>query len=96
VILVNSQAGGECCSLHDIRGVYPVVGLVMPPASARIFKQLVGRLRRHGGKSLALYRVIFAAKTMEVQSHRKLAAALNNIDSLMDSDLVPDNLSDLI
>jgi hypothetical protein len=57
---------------------------------------LVGRLQRHGGKSLALYRVIFAAKTDEVQTHRKLSQALNNIDSLMDGDLVPDNLSDLI
>jgi DNA-directed RNA polymerase subunit RPC12/RpoP len=96
VIIVNNQAGGECCNLHDIRGEFPCVGLVMPPPSAQRFKQLVGRLRRSGGKSLALYRVIFAAKTKEVQSHRKLSLALNNIDALMDSDLVPDNLSDLI
>lgn len=94
-IIVNNQAGGECCDLHDVRGEYPVVGLVMPPVSARIFKQLIGRLRRHGGKSLALYRVIFAAKTKEVQSHRKLAQGLNNIDALMDSDFIPDNLTDL-
>jgi DNA-directed RNA polymerase subunit RPC12/RpoP len=95
-IIVNSQAGGEACSLHDIRGQYPVVGLVMPPPSAQRFKQLVGRLHRQGGKSLALYRVIFAANTKEVQTHKKLSQNLNNLDALMDSDFFPDNLSDLI
>jgi hypothetical protein len=96
VIIVNNQAGGESCSLHDIRGEFPCVGLVMPPQSARIFRQLAGRLPRMNGKSLALYRVIFAANTKEVDIHKKLAQSLNNIDSLMDSDLVPNNLSDLI
>jgi len=96
VIVVNNQAGGECCNLHDIRGEYPVVGLVMPPNSAGSFRQVAGRLRRAGGKSIALYRVIFAAKTKEVEIHRRLARALDNIDALMDNDLVPDNLRDII
>jgi hypothetical protein len=95
-IIVNNQAGGECCNLQDIRGEFPCVGLVMPPVSARIFKQVVGRLHRMKAKSMALYRVIFAAKTKEEQTHRKLSQALNNLDALMDGDLVPDNLTDLI
>jgi hypothetical protein len=95
-IIVNNQAGGEACSLHDIRGEYPVVGLVFPPLSAQRFKQLAGRLRRAKGKSLALYRVIFAANTKEVETHKKLSQSLNNIDALMDSDFLPDNLNDFI
>lgn len=95
-IIVNCDAGGECCNLQDIHGDFPCVGLMMPPKSARTFRQVAGRLHRHGGKSLALYRVIFAAGTNEVESHHKLSQALNNIDSLMDGDLVPDNLSDLV
>ena len=96
VIIVNSQAGGESCNLHDIRGEFPCVGLMFPPQSAQRFKQVAGRLHRAGGKSTAFYRVIFAAKTREVEIHKKLSQNLNNMDALMDSDLVPDNLSDLI
>lgn len=92
-IVVNSAAGGVACGLHDIRGEFPCVGLVMPPLSPVSFRQLVGRLNRSGGKSDSIYRVLFAAGTKEVDMHRKLSQKLNNLDRLMDSDLVPDNLS---
>lgn len=92
LILVNNQAGGVACSLHDIHGVYPCVGLVFPSQSATVMRQVFGRLHRQGGKSEAYYRVLFAANTREEQIHRKLSGKLNNLDALIDSDLLPNNL----
>jgi superfamily II DNA or RNA helicase len=91
-IIVQNQAGGVACSLQDVNGDFPCVGLVMPSVSAIIMRQIFGRLHRQLGKSTALYRVIFAAGTKEVDIHKKLSASLNNIDALMDDDLLPDNL----
>jgi superfamily II DNA or RNA helicase len=91
-IIVQNQAGGVACSLQDINGDFPCVGLVMPSVSAIIMRQIFGRLHRQLGKSLALYRVIFAAGTKEIDIHKKVSASLNNGDALMDDDMLPDNL----
>lgn len=88
-IVVNSAAGGVAVSLHDLDGEHPRVGLVMPTFSATVFRQLLGRLHRDGGKSLALYRVLLAAKTIETKIYRALTAKLDNLDALNDSDLNP-------
>lgn len=91
-IVLNSKAGGVCISLHDKHGNFPRVGLAMPTYSAVVFRQLLGRLRRDGGKSKSHYRVMFAAGTAEVPQHRALAAKLDNLDALNDEDLAPMNL----
>jgi hypothetical protein len=91
-LIVNSAAGGECCSMQDLDGFHPRMGLVMPGFSATIMRQLFGRLPRDGGKSKAYYRVLLAQKTVEMQIHRALVTKLDNLDALNDGDLNPCNL----
>ena len=91
-IVVNNEAGGVAVSLHDLHGGFPRVGLVFPCFSAVTMRQVFGRLPRDGGQSKCHYRVLFAAKTVEVPMHRALSAKLNNLDALNDADLMPANL----
>jgi hypothetical protein len=91
-LLVNSEAGGVCLSLHDLHGAFPRVGLVSPCFSAVTLQQVFGRFQRENGKSRSYYRVIFAAGTVEVKMHRSLVGKLNCLDALTDGDLTPDNL----
>lgn len=91
-IIINSGAGGACVNLQDKSGEHPRAGLVFPPWSAVTFQQLVGRFQRDGGKSDCYYRVILAAKSIEVKIHRALSGKLNNLDALNDGDLNPCNL----
>ena len=92
VLIVNGEAGGICCSMHDLDGLHPRVGLVSPGFSAVTLRQVFGRLHRDGGLSHCFYRVIFANKTVEVQVHRVVAPKLDNFDTLNDADLQPQNL----
>ena len=92
VILVNNDAGGVSVSLHDVRGEFPRVGLVMPAPSAVKMRQVFGRLPREGGRSPALYRVLFVAGTVEMPLQRSLAGKLDNLDALTDADWDPMNL----
>lgn len=87
LIIVNNEAGGIAVSLHGARRI----GLVFPPEKAVTLKQVFGRLHRDGGGNCH-YRVLFAAKTVEVRVHRNLQNKLNNLDALNDEDLNPCNL----
>lgn len=91
-LIINSAAGGACLSLQDLSGDFVRVGLVFPGDSAFQLLQIFGRLARDGGKSAAYYRVLFAAKSVEVPMRRALASKLNNLDALTDGDLQPNNL----
>lgn len=86
LIILNNEAGGISVSLPDSRGVYPRVGLVMPPLSARTFKQLIGRFHREGAKSPCHYKVLLAANTRETSIYKKLQNKLDNLDALNDGD----------
>lgn len=92
VILANSKAGGVSISLEDRDGEHPRVGLVFPGTSATDFRQVCGRLRRHGGKSKSHYRILFADTPSDRAIHRNLSPKLDNLDALNDSDLTPENL----
>lgn len=87
IIVVNSEAGGIAVSLHGARRV----GLVFPPEKAITLKQVFGRLHRDGGGN-CLYRLLFAANTVETRVHKNLQNKLNNLDALTDADLNPCNL----
>lgn len=87
LIIVNNEAGGIAVSLHGRRRV----GLVFPPEKAITLQQVFGRLHRDGGENCH-YRVMFAAKTVEVRVHKNLQRCLNNLDALNDADLNPFNL----
>lgn len=91
-ILLNSRAGGVSISMQDLTGKFPRAGLVSLPNSASMFRQLCGRFRRQGGKSKSFYRVILAANTVEVKTHRQLSQKLNQIDALNNGDLWAANL----
>lgn len=92
LIICNNEAGGISVSLQDLDGNHPRVGIVFPNFSAVSMRQVFGRLHREGGRSRCHYRVIFAAKTVEIKSHRALTSKLNNLDALTDGDLTPVNL----
>ncbi len=81
-LIVNNLAGSVALSLQDLQGDSPRVGLVFPADSPVIMEQLFGRLARSGGKSDALYRVIFASKSVEVPMRRSLELQYNNLDAL--------------
>ena len=85
-LLVNISVGGQSLSLHDLHGV-PRLGLVCPTFSAIDFIQVLGRLRRDGGKSPGRYRVVLLAGTEEAEIAKKLRAKLANLSALTDSDL---------
>lgn len=91
VLIVNCAAGGVALSLHDLLGVGRT-GIVFPGFSAEEFRQLLGRLHRDGGLSTAIYRVIFAAGTIEENVYKSLMGKLDCMDSLIDGDLMPENL----
>ena len=94
-LLVNSDAGGICLSLHDLFGGFPRVGLVSPCFSAVTLRQVFGRFQREGGKSRSYYRIIFANGTVEMPIWRAVRPKLDNLDALTDGDLTPDNLKEL-
>lgn len=91
-IAANAEAGGIGIGLHDIHGGHPRVGIVFPGFKAVTIRQVFLRLPRVGSKSPSIYRVLFVANTMEEPMHRTLRLKLNNIDTLRDGDLQPDNL----
>lgn len=88
-ILINIKVGGVALSLPDEDGEHPRVGLVMPTDSAVDMIQIFGRLRRHGGKSKAHYRVLLANGTCETKIHRAFLKNSGNLEALNDADLRP-------
>lgn len=90
--LINCEAGGVALSLADLDGQHPRAGLVFPGLSATSLRQLFGRFHRENGRSRCHYRVLFANKTVEMQTHRVVTPKLNNLDALNDGDLSPANL----
>lgn len=89
ILIVNSRAGAESFGAHDLDGNFPRMGLVCPGYDARNFRQVCGRLRREGGKSIARYRVVLAARSVEEKIQKALDSKLNCLDSLLDGDLLP-------
>lgn len=86
-IIVNIQAGGEGISLHDTHGNHPRVALIFPTYEADKLRQATGRVRRSGGMSKSIQRILFAAGTVEERVCKKVQAKLANIDLLNDGDL---------
>lgn len=92
IIVANTDAGGVSVSLHDTHGRFPRLGLVSPTFSSTKLRQVFGRLRRAGGRSKALYRLVLAAGTCEEKIHRAVSKKLDNLDSLNDGDCMAANL----
>lgn len=92
LVLVNSEAGGICVNLQDVRGFFPRVGFIFPGFKAATFLQVCGRFHRVGGLTKCFYRVLLAANTVERDIYRNLRGKLDNLSALNDADLRPDNL----
>jgi len=58
VIVVTAAAGGEAISLHDLDGKHPRVSLLSPIWDPVKLRQVLGRIWRTGGKSLATQRIL--------------------------------------
>lgn len=91
-LVANAEAGGIGVGFQDLHGGHPRVGIVFPGFKAVTLRQVFGRLPRIGSKSPSIYRVLFVANTIEERIHRVLRLRLNNLDTLRDGDLQPDNL----
>jgi superfamily II DNA or RNA helicase len=87
IIILNTQAGGESIDLHDEFGNYPRLSLISPTYSAQTLKQVLGRLPRTGAKSKVIQKIVFAAGTVEEEVADRVAAKIENINTINDGDL---------
>lgn len=92
LLATNIDCGGVSISMPDLDGNHPRLGLVFPGFSATKMRQAFGRLHRTTSKSKCIYRVVFAADTVEQQVYRNVSRKLNCLDALQDGDLLADNL----
>jgi len=91
-IICNGEAGGVGCDLDDVTGDFPRTVLISSGFNAKTERQKTGRTARIRSKSPSLVRYIFAAGTVEEGVQKSLARKLDNMDSLNDGDLLPNNL----
>lgn len=87
VILCNIQAGGVGIDLHDVTGKHQRLSLISPTYSAINLIQVLGRVRRAGGKSKSLQRIVLASDTVEEEIHKRLQGKLDNLSMINDGDL---------
>jgi superfamily II DNA or RNA helicase len=90
--LVNTAAGAEAIGLRDLKGNFPRVGLVSPCFSARMTRQIFGRLPRDGSRSPSIYYMVYAADTIEEGIASEAGKHMDNLDALNDAHLMPRNL----
>lgn len=89
-LVLQSDAAGITINLQDLDGEHPRLGLVFPPWSATVFTQLTGRFRRIGGRSKSIFKILFAAGTVETKMHSALRSKISCQQMLNDGDFRPD------
>jgi len=62
--------------------------LISPSYSAVLMRQALGRVWRDSSKSKSVQKIIFAAKTIEVEVCKSVNQKLDNLDLLNDGDLL--------
>jgi superfamily II DNA or RNA helicase len=87
LIILNCEAGGTSISLHDVRGVRQRYSIISPNWSAITLKQVLGRIHRSGGKSVAIQRIVLVDGTVEGEIANKLTKKLKNLAAVNDADL---------
>lgn len=87
VLAAQIAAGGQSVDLHDVDGRHPRLALICPTYSATELRQVLGRVRRSGGRSPSVQRIIFAQGTVEEDVCRAVEAKLNNLELLTDGEL---------
>jgi hypothetical protein len=87
LIVLNCEAGGTSISLHDVRGKRQRHSIISPNWSAITLKQVLGRIHRSGGKSVAMQRIVLVDGTVEGEIANKLTKKLKNIAAVNDASL---------
>ena len=87
IIICNIAAGGQSINLHDVKGGYPRVSLIVPSYSSTQLIQALGRIHRAGSKSPATQRIIFCYGTVEDHISKKLNDKIKLLSEINDDDL---------
>lgn len=94
--LINTEAGGVCLSLHDVRGQFPRMSLLSPGWSGMSMQQAFARVNRDGGLTKSLQRVIFIANSQESEVAAAFTTKITRNEVLQNGDLVPSSLRNLV
>jgi hypothetical protein len=81
------DAGGQSISLHDLIGKHQRVSLISPSYQSIKIKQVFGRTRRAGSKTIPIIKLVYAANTIEEKVCARVQEKIKNIDALMDGDI---------
>jgi superfamily II DNA or RNA helicase len=90
IIIGITQACREGLNLHDTKGKFPRISLIMPTPSAYDLKQVLGRVHRAGGQSKSVQYIIYAAQVpIEEDTCNSLDGKLKRMDLLADGEIDP-------
>ena len=81
-LVVNAAAGGTGISLHDTVGNRPRASLISPTFNCKVYKQVLGRIHRNGGKSDAVQKVLVATNSIEEHVMTSINRRLDNLHTL--------------
>jgi superfamily II DNA or RNA helicase len=65
IMISMTQAGGSSISLHDTAGSFPRVSIISPSYSMIELVQVLGRIKRSGGKSHTIQKIVYCSGTCE-------------------------------
>ena len=86
ILICNIMSGGTGIDLHDIHHTHPRVVLLCPTFEAIKLLQAMGRAHRVGGTASQQI-IIFVAGTVEEKICKKVNKKLQNLGTLIDTDL---------
>lgn len=92
IVISMVAAGGQSINLHDTLGRYQRVSLVCPAYNPIDIKQVLGRTRRAGSKSVPVIKLVYAAGGIEEKVARAVNEKIDNIEALNDGDLMEPDL----
>lgn len=92
IIICMSKAGGQSIDLHDISGQHQRISLIFPTYEAIVLKQVLGRTRRAGSRSVPVMKLVYAGGTIEEKVADRVLAKVRNISALNDGDLTEPDL----
>lgn len=95
LILCMSDAGGQSISLHDVNNTGRRISLICPTYNPITLKQVLGRTRRAGSRTVPIIKLVYAAGTVEEKVAERVNLKLDNIHALNDGDLMEPDLFNL-
>lgn len=90
VLIATHGAGGTGIDLHDLKG-RPRTSFISPCFAPVQFTQTLGRIHRAGGLSPSIQNIICMEDTIEEMVLTRLENKLQNLSTLNDGDLLPEN-----